>query len=158
MTQLIAGVGDSLQSVSDKQDAMSQVAGQVLDQSRGLAIRIADISGNLLVLKHAGVSPLLPSFVEILLRSQSQIAVSGYLQFEDHQPRTHGGIQFLCSHERWNNLQDLLVERSSDTLRALAELDATETKRHRHNTALWQASQLSVHLRKCQAYVLYTLG
>ena len=35
-------------------------------------------------------------------------------------------------------LQNLLVERSSNTLRALADLDAAELKRHRQNTLLWQ--------------------
>ena len=35
-------------------------------------------------------------------------------------------------------LQNLLVERSSNTLRALAELDAAELKRHRQNTLMWQ--------------------
>ena len=37
-------------------------------------------------------------------------------------------------------LQDLLVQRSSDTLRALAELDAAELKRYRHNALMWQAT------------------
>ena len=31
------------------------------------------------------------------------------------------------------------MQRSSDTLRALAELDAAELKRHRQNALMWQA-------------------
>ena len=43
-------------------------------------------------------------------------------------------------------LQDLLVERSSNTLRALAELDAAELKRHRQNTLMWQVRAIcSIH-------------
>ena len=43
-------------------------------------------------------------------------------------------------------LQDLLVERSSDTLKALAELDAAELQRHRQNTLMWQAGFLLILL------------
>lgn len=52
-----AGMGGALQSVSERQEEVSQVAGQVLVQARGLASRVADISGSLLSLQHAGVSP-----------------------------------------------------------------------------------------------------
>ena len=34
----------------------------------------------------------------------------------------------------------MLVSRSSDTLKALAELDAAELRRHRQNTLLWEVS------------------
>jgi len=51
-----AGMGGALQSVSDKQDAMSHLTGQVLDQARGMANSVADISSNLMVLQQAGVS------------------------------------------------------------------------------------------------------
>ena len=51
-----AGMGGALQSVSDKQDAMSQLTGQVLDQAHGLANSVADISTNLMALQQAGVS------------------------------------------------------------------------------------------------------
>ena len=43
-------------------------------------------------------------------------------------------------------LQDLLVERSSDTLKALAELDAAELQRHRQNTLMWQAGVFLIFL------------
>ena len=36
--------------------------------------------------------------------------------------------------------QEMLVSRSSDTLKALAELDAAELRRHRQNTLLWEVS------------------
>ena len=51
-----AGIGGSLQSVSEKQDEMSQVADQVLYQARRVTNRVADISNNLMVLQQAGVS------------------------------------------------------------------------------------------------------
>ena len=51
-----AGMGGALQSVSKKQDAMSEVAGQVLDQAQGLATRVAGISSDLTTLQQAGVS------------------------------------------------------------------------------------------------------
>lgn len=38
------------------------------------------------------------------------------------------------------HLQEMLVSRSSDTLKALAELDAAELKRHKQNTLLWEVS------------------
>ena len=42
---------------------------------------------------------------------------------------------------RWRGAsQDLLVQRSSDTLRALAELDAAELKRYRQNALMWQVT------------------
>ena len=64
-----AGMGGALQSVSDKQDAMSQLTGQVLDQARGLANSVADISTNLMVLQQAGVSPsfLIGCYLVIIL-------------------------------------------------------------------------------------------
>ena len=61
-----AGMGGALQSVSAKQDAMSKVAGQVLDQAQGLATRVADISSDLLTLQQAGVSSLLAATVAAL--------------------------------------------------------------------------------------------
>ena len=36
-------------------------------------------------------------------------------------------------------VQDLLLERSSNTLKSIAELDAKELQRHRQNGLLWQA-------------------
>ncbi len=36
-------------------------------------------------------------------------------------------------------VQDLLLERSSNTLKSIAELDAKELQRHRQNSLLWQA-------------------
>lgn len=53
-----AGMGGALQSVSEKQDAMSEVAGKVLDQAHGLATRVAGISSDLSTLQQAGVSNL----------------------------------------------------------------------------------------------------
>ena len=41
--------------MSEKQDAMSEVAGQVLDQAQGLATRVAGISTDLITLQQAGV-------------------------------------------------------------------------------------------------------
>ena len=55
-----AGIGNSLQSVSEKQDAMSQVADQVLYQARRVTNRVADISNNLVVLQQAGVITCAP--------------------------------------------------------------------------------------------------
>jgi hypothetical protein len=39
-------------------------------------------------------------------------------------------------------LQDLLLERSSNTLKSIAELDVKEMQRHRQNTQLWQVMLL----------------
>lgn len=44
--------------MSQKQDAMSEVAGQLLDQARGLTTRVAGISSGLTTLQQAGVSNL----------------------------------------------------------------------------------------------------
>ncbi len=41
-------------------------------------------------------------------------------------------------------LQDLLLERSSNTLKSIAELDAKELQRHRQNSLLWQVGALCV--------------
>jgi hypothetical protein len=51
-----------------------------------------------------------------------------------------GPIRFIAA------LQDLLVERCSDTLKALAELDAVELQRHRQNTLMWQAGIFLIFL------------
>ena len=45
--------------MSRKQDAMSEVAGQVLDQAQGLATRVAGISTDLGTLQQAGVGTVL---------------------------------------------------------------------------------------------------
>ena len=47
----------------------------------------------------------------------------------------------LCTRLRLQlHAQEMLVSRSSDTLKALAELDAAELRRHRQNTLLWEVS------------------
>ncbi len=54
-----------------------------------------------------------------------------------------GTAPFHSLVSRWRGAsQDLLVQRSSDTLRALAELDAAELKRYRQNALMWQAMHL----------------
>ena len=55
-----AGIDGSLQSVSEKQDAMSKVADQVLYQARRVTGKVADISNNLVVLQQAGVGACTP--------------------------------------------------------------------------------------------------
>ncbi len=57
---------------------------------------------------------------------------------------TYDGLLLSKLGVRWcGMLQDLLVQRSSDTLRALAELDAAELKRYKQNALMWQVMPLS---------------